>query len=868
MESRAIRQTFLDFFASKGHEIVPSAPMVIKDDPTLMFNNAGMNPFKDLFLGNSPVVHARIADTQKCLRVSGKHNDLEEVGVDTYHHTMFEMLGNWSFGDYFKQEAIAWAWELLVDHYGLDPDRLYVTVFAGDEEDGLPEDTEAKGFWKQWIAEERILPAGKKDNFWEMGEMGPCGPCSEIHVDLRGNAERTATPGADLVNADHPQVVEIWNLVFMQFNRMANGSLQPLPAQHIDTGMGLERLAMALQGKQSNYDTDVFRPMIAKTESLSGTQYGATDSKADVAFRVIADHIRAVSFSIADGQLPSNTGAGYVIRRILRRAIRYGYSFLELQEPFMHHLVPVLADHMGEAFPELRSQGELIERVILEEEEAFLRTLSKGIELLQARLDALPEGGTLSGADVFELYDTFGFPVDLTALMAGESGVQLDEAGFEAALAQAKERSRAAGKVTADDWVELAEGSSTFVGYDHLSAETRILKYREVEAKKRRFYQIVLETTPCYPEGGGQIGDQAHLTSGGDCIAIFDTKRENNLIVHSTTALPKNPSAPVTVEVDVQRREDAARNHTATHLLHEALRELLGDHVEQKGSLVKPDALRFDFSHFARLTEEEIASIEQRVNERILANFPLEEHRSIPVGDAQAAGALMLFGEKYGDEVRMIEFGNSKELCGGTHAPATGSLGTFRILSESAVAAGIRRIEATTGSHALERSTEERATLQALNALLKSKTPVKAVEDLLEKVSTLTKEVEGFQKQAAAGAKSELVAQMESINGVNVLITAIDLPPSDIKDLAFQLKAEHAPFFGVFGAQADGKATLSVAISDDVVKDRDLHAGSIVKQLATSIRGGGGGQPFFATAGGKNPDGLPEALQAARELIS
>lgn len=868
MDSRAIRQTFLDFFASKGHEIVPSAPMVIKDDPTLMFNNAGMNPFKDLFLGNSPIVHARIADTQKCLRVSGKHNDLEEVGVDTYHHTMFEMLGNWSFGDYFKEEAIAWAWELLIDHYGLDPDRLYVTVFAGDAGDQLPEDTEAKAFWKQWIAEERILPAGKKDNFWEMGETGPCGPCSEIHVDLRDEAARAAVSGADLVNADHPQVVEIWNLVFMQFNRMANGSLQPLPAQHIDTGMGLERLAMALQGKQSNYDTDVFRPMIAATSALANTPYEATDSKADVAFRVIADHIRAVAFSIADGQLPSNTGAGYVIRRILRRALRYGYSFLDLQEPFMHALVPVLASHMGDAFPELIAQQQLIERVILEEEEAFLRTLSKGIDLLQARLSALPEGSTLDGEVVFELYDTFGFPVDLTALMAGEAGVALDEAGFDAALARAKERSRAAGKITADDWVELAAGTSTFVGYDQLAATTRILKYREVQAKQRRFYQVVLETTPCYPEGGGQIGDRAHLTSGGESLAIFDTKRENNLIVHSTASLPQDPAAPVHVEVDAALRADTARNHTATHLLHEALRELLGTHVEQKGSLVKPDALRFDFSHFSRLTEDEIGRIEALVNERILTNHPLKEHRSIPIAAAQEAGALMLFGEKYGEEVRMIEFGASKELCGGTHVPATGSLGSFRILSESAVAAGIRRIEATTGMHALERTREERETLRAISQLLKTAAPLKAAEDLLDKVAGLTKEVEQFQKQAAQGAKTDLVQHLETINGVNVLIAQLDLPAADIKDLAFQLKAEHAPFFGVFGSQSEGKATLSVAISDDVVAGRGMHAGNIVKQLAAAIEGGGGGQPFFATAGGKRIEGLNEALDAARELLS
>ena len=867
MESRAIRQTFLDFFASKGHEIVPSAPMVIKDDPTLMFNNAGMNPFKDLFLGNSPVVHPRIADTQKCLRVSGKHNDLEEVGVDTYHHTMFEMLGNWSFGDYFKEDAIAWAWELLVDRYGLDPERLYVTVFKGDEGDNLPEDAEARGYWKKWIAEERILPAGKKDNFWEMGETGPCGPCSEIHIDLRSESQRSATPGAELVNADHPQVVEIWNLVFMQFNRMANGSLQPLPAQHIDTGMGLERLAMALQGKQSNYDTDVFRPMIVETESISGKKYTATDTKVDVAFRVIADHLRAVSFSIADGQLPSNTGAGYVIRRILRRALRYGYSFLDLNEPFMNQLVPVLAGHMGDAFPELVSQRELIQRVILEEEEAFLRTLSKGIDLLQGRLDALPKGGTLSGADVFELYDTFGFPVDLTALMAGESGYQLDEKGFDDALAQAKERSRAAGKITADDWVELADGSSTFVGYDHLETETRILKYREVEVKKRKFYQLVFETTPCYPEGGGQVGDRAQLRSGSEEIAIFDTKRENNLIVHSANSIPSDPSAGVVVTVNHELRDDAQRNHTATHLLHKALRDLLGEHVEQKGSLVKPDALRFDFSHFSRLSEEELTDIEARVNSLILENQPLQEHRSIPIAQAQSSGALMLFGEKYGDEVRMIEFGDSKELCGGTHAPATGSLGTFRILSESAVAAGIRRIEATTGSHALIQNNQDRSTLASVRDLLKSQHPVKAIEDLLSKVGALTKEVEQHQKEAAAGAKTDLLSQMEVKNGVNTLIAVLNLPAGDIKDLAFQLKSEHAPFFGVFGSNNGDKVTLSVAISDDIVRDRALHAGQLVKQLAASIRGGGGGQPFFATAGGSYPEGLQEALDAARDVI-
>ena len=869
MESKLIRERFLEFFASKGHEIVPSAPMVIKDDPTLMFNNAGMNPFKDLFLGNSPVVHPRIADTQKCLRVSGKHNDLEEVGVDTYHHTMFEMLGNWSFGDYFKQEAIDWAWELLTEVYGLDKDRLYVTVFEGDAGDGLEADEEAKGIWAKWVPEDRILLASKKDNFWEMGETGPCGPCSEIHIDLRGDAERAATSGASLVNADHPQVVEIWNLVFMQFNRMADGSLVPLPNKHIDTGMGFERLAMAMQGKQSNYDTDVFQPLLDRVAALSGKTYGRTDSKPDVAFRVISDHIRAVAFSIADGQLPSNTGAGYVIRRILRRAIRYGYSFLDLNEPFMHALVPTLAGQMGDAFPELNAQQQLIERVILEEEESFLRTLAKGIERLEARLDEFKSTKVLPGDVVFELYDTFGFPVDLTALMASEQGVEIDEAGFEAAMEATKARSRAAGKLSADDWVQVHDDAeTTFVGYDAREAECRILRYREVKAKNKQFYQVVLDTTPFYPEGGGQVGDAGTLTAPGGSVAVFDTKKENNLIVHFVNELPADVNATFVAQVKGSRRDDTQRNHTATHLVHEALREVLGTHVEQKGSLVKAESLRFDFSHFSKVTDEELAEVEAKVNAKILANHPLVEHRAISMEEAKASGAMMLFGEKYGDEVRMIEFDSSKELCGGTHAPATGALGSFRITQETAVASGIRRIEAITGSAALQAMNTERTALQAIKALLKAPANIeKAVEDLLTKQSSLQKELDAVKQKEAAAAKSDLASNLDTINGINTFIGEMPLDAGAIKDIAFQLKNEKAPFFGVFGSNVGGKVTLTVAISDDLVSDKDLHAGNIVRNLAKHIQGGGGGQPFFATAGGKNPDGLGAAFEEAKGLL-
>lgn len=873
MESKLIRERFLEFFASKGHEIVPSAPMVIKDDPTLMFNNAGMNPFKDLFLGNSPVVHPRIADTQKCLRVSGKHNDLEEVGVDTYHHTMFEMLGNWSFGDYFKQEAIDWAWELLTQVYGLNEEDLYVTVFEGDAEDGLAADSEAAEIWSKWVPEERILQASKKDNFWEMGETGPCGPCSEIHIDLRDEAEKAAMPGRDLVNADHPQVVEIWNLVFMQFNRMADGSLVSLPNKHIDTGMGFERLAMAMQGKKSNYDTDVFQPLLDRIATLSGKSYGRTDSKADIAFRVIADHIRAVAFSIADGQLPSNTGAGYVIRRILRRAIRYGYSFLELQEPFMHALVETLAAQMGTAFPELNAQQALIQRVIQEEEESFLRTLAKGIERLEARLDEFAGLKELPGDVVFELYDTFGFPVDLTALIAGEKGVSVDEVGFEKAMEATKARSRAAGKLSADDWVHVHDDSeSNFVGYDQRESECRILKYREVQAKNKKFYQLVLDVTPFYPEGGGQVGDAGELTeagsSAGKPLAIWDTKKENNLIVHFTNALPEKVDATFTARVTRDRRDDTQRNHTATHLLHEALRDVLGTHVEQKGSLVKADALRFDFSHFSKMTSDELLAVEQQVNAKILANHPLVEHRALSLEDAKASGAMMLFGEKYGDVVRMIEFDSSKELCGGTHAPATGALGLFRITQETAVASGIRRIEAITGSAALASVKEEQQTLEELRQLLKAPANLnKAVEDMQLKLASLQKEMDAIKQKEAAAAKSDLASNLEVIKGVNAFIGELPLDAGAIKDIAFQLKNERAPFFGVFGSKSGGKVTLTVAISDDLIAERGLNAGAIVRELAQHIHGGGGGQAFFATAGGKKAEGISAALAQAKGIL-
>ena len=869
MESRRIRQTFLDFFKEKGHQIVPSAPMVVKDDPTLMFINAGMNPFKDLFLGNQPVEHARIADTQKCLRVSGKHNDLEEVGVDTYHHTLFEMLGNWSFGDYFKAEAIDWAWELLTDRYGLDKDRLYVTVFGGDQGDGLSADDEARSQWQKHVADDRILAADKKDNFWEMGETGPCGPCSEIHIDLRSEAERAQIDGRTLVNEDHPQVIEIWNLVFMEFNRMADGSLVPLPNKHIDTGMGFERLAMAMQGAMSNYDTDIFTPLLDAISKACGKAYPKDDSQEAVAFRVIADHVRAVAFSIADGQLPSNTGAGYVIRRILRRAVRYGSSFLGMNEPFIHRLVAVLDDQMSDTFPEIKAQRGLIEQVIEQEEQSFLRTLASGMERLAAATSGMNKGDELAGDVVFELYDTFGFPVDLTALIASEQELRVDESGFQSLLEAQKNRSREAGKITADDWqvVAQSDGPTEFIGYDHTEAQVALLRYREVTAKKKTFVQAVFDRSPFYPEGGGQVGDRGTLTSdSGETFKVLDTKKENNLIVHVLDRVPEGTSFQA--QVDVSLRASSARNHSATHLMHEALREVLGTHVEQKGSLVKPEGLRFDFSHFQKVTDEELARIEALVQSRILANHPCQEHRDMAIADAQAAGAMMLFGEKYGDTVRMIEFGSSKELCGGIHVPATGAIGPFRIESEGAVAAGIRRIEALTGESAMEAQRHERSQLQGIRTLLKGAAdPAQAISDLLKSNAKMSKDIEAFQREAAGNVKGDLISGLQTINGIQVSGAILDLDAKNIKDLAFQLKAEHAPFFGVFGSKAGGKVTLSIAISDDVVEQHGLHAGNLVRELAPHIGGGGGGQAFFATAGGKNAGGLQAAIDAAIEKV-
>ncbi len=870
MDAVAIRQTFLDFFREKAHEIVPSAPMVLKDDPTLMFTNAGMNPFKDVFLGNRPAKAPRVADTQKCLRVSGKHNDLEEVGVDTYHHTMFEMLGNWSFGDYFKQEAIDWAWELLTDRYGIDPDRLYITVFEGDAKDGLGLDQEALDIWLKHVPAERILKADKKDNFWEMGETGPCGPCSEVHVDIRSAADRAAVSGADLVNQDHPQVIEIWNLVFMQFMRKADQSLEPLPAQHIDTGMGFERLAAVLQGKQSNYDTDVFQPLIGTLSEASGKPYTGGDDKVNVALRVCADHVRAVAFSIADGQLPSNAGAGYVIRRILRRAVRYGYSFLELDSPFMHTLVPVLSQQMGDFFPELRQQEGLIAKVIREEEESFLRTLDNGIGLLDERIG---QGSTLSGKDAFELYDTFGFPIDLTALICGEKGVEVDHTGFEAALSQQKERSRAAGKMDAGDWTVLEDDKiEEFVGYDRTEAEVRITRYREVKVKDKTRYQLVFHLTPFYPEGGGQVGDSGVLVhAGGEKTPILTTRKENELILHITDRLPSDLTGPFKAHVDATKRRDTTLNHTATHLLHEALRDVLGTHVEQKGSLVKDAALRFDFSHFQKVSDEEIQEVERRVNAAIRENRQRDERRNVPLEEARQAGAMMLFGEKYGDTVRMIGFGPSVELCGGTHVGATGEIGLFRISSEGAVAAGIRRIEAETGPRAYDAITSEREVLRRTGEILKQPADlVKAVEELKATVAGLQKEVEGHRKAQAGALKKTLLGEIERPGGPGtpgMLVKEVPLDAGAVKDIAFQLKAEAAPLFAVLGSKAGGKPTLTCLITEELAQEKDWNAGQLIRELARHIQGGGGGQPFFATAGGKNAEGMADALAAAKALF-
>ena len=869
MKSQEIRKQFLAFFESKQHKIVPSAPMVLKDDPTLMFTNAGMVPFKEYFLGQRKAENTRVADTQKCLRVSGKHNDLEEVGKDTYHHTMFEMLGNWSFGDYFKEQAIAWAWELLTDIYKIDKDILYVTIFEGDNEDGLERDTEAYNFWKQHIAEDRILLGNKKDNFWEMGEQGPCGPCSEIHVDIRSEEDKKQVDGKTLVNMDHPQVVEVWNLVFMQYNRKADGSLESLPATHIDTGMGFERLCMVLQNVQSNYDTDVFTPIIREVETITDNEYGK-DEKTDIAIRVISDHVRAVSFAIADGQLPSNNGAGYVIRRILRRAIRYGFTFLNKKEPFIYRLVEVLSVKMGDAFPELREQQQLIENVIQEEETSFLRTLEQGLVLLDNVIKN-NNGKEVSGKKVFELKDTYGFPEDLTELILTENGFTYNKEAFNQELEKQKERGRKATAIATDDWVVLFEDEEEeFVGYDYLETKVKIAKYRKVStAKDGDHYQLVFNKTPFYPEGGGQVGDKGYLESeNGDVTYILDTKKENNLIIHITKELPKQLEITFKAAVDKKQRHRTACNHTATHLLHQALREVLGTHVEQKGSAVHSKYLRFDFSHFAKLTDEQLQDVEDFVNARIDGGLALEEHRNVPMEKAVEDGAMALFGEKYGDTVRTIRFGQSIELCGGTHVKNTSDIWHFKIKSEGAVASGIRRIEAITSDATKAYFEAHDKAFEEIKDLLKNpKDPIKAITSLQEENITLKKQIEQLLKEKAGDLKQTLKDEIETINGVNFLAKKVDLDAGGIKNLAYELGGEIENLFILFGAENNGKALLTCYISKELAAEKSLNAGNIVRELGKHIQGGGGGQPFFATAGGKNPEGIAAALAAAKELI-
>lgn len=865
MTANEIRQTFFDFFRTKGHTIVNSAPMVIKDDPTLLFTNAGMNQFKNIFLGNDAPKHPRVANSQKCLRVSGKHNDLEEVGVDTYHHTMFEMLGNWSFGDYFKKEAIGWAWELLTEQYKLNKGDLFVTVFEGDDSDGLEWDEEAHRIWSEHIDTDRIIKASKKDNFWEMGDQGPCGPCSEIHVDLRPAEEKKKVSGKSLVNKDHPLVVEIWNLVFIEFNRKADGKLEALPNKHVDTGMGFERLAMALQGKQSNYDTDVFSPLLSALQKITGKAYHASSSKEDIAFRVIVDHLRAVAFSIADGQLPSNNGAGYVIRRILRRAIRYGYSFLGQQTAFIYQLIPVLIEQMGEHFEELKQQRELIQKVIEEEEHNFFRTLERGLQRIQ-QIDAK----VISGEVAFELYDTFGFPIDLTRLIAVEQGAEVDMEGFNHCLNQQRNRSKSAASMDTGDWVVLAEDEvEEFVGYDRLETEVTLVKYRELVSKKKKLYQLVFNITPFYPEGGGQVGDTGYIEQGGERTTIINTKKENNLIVHFVEELPAQLEAKFTAVVDQSKRLSTAFNHSATHLLHAALREVLGTHVEQKGSLVHPDYLRFDFSHFQKVDSNELTVIEDRVNALIRANLTLEEHRAVPLDEAKSMGAMALFGEKYGDVVRVIKFGDSVELCGGTHVPHTSQIGNFKIRSEGAVAAGVRRIEAITSDKADAYYRDKLSLLNEIGALLKDPKDIKsAVQQLLKEQARLQQQLDELQREKASAVKADLIGKIREKNGIHLLVEKVALDAASIKDLAFQLKAQYNDLFMVLGSELNDKATLSVLVADQLVAERKMNAGEIVRQLAKEINGGGGGQAFYATAGGKDPSGIERALARVEEFIN
>ncbi|QXP71300.1 alanine--tRNA ligase [Polaribacter sp. R2A056_3_33] len=871
MKSQDIRATFLNFFKEKAHLIVPSAPMVTKDDPTLMFVNSGMAPFKEYFLGNGVPKNSRMSDSQKCLRVSGKHNDLEEVGYDTYHHTLFEMLGNWSFGDYFKKEAIAWAWELLTEVYKIDKDILYVTVFEGsDDADNLKMDTEAFDIWKQFIAEDRILKGNKKDNFWEMGEQGPCGPCSEIHVDIRSAEEKAKVDGRTLINEDHPQVVEIWNLVFMQFNRKANGTLVDLPNKHIDTGMGFERLCMVMQDVKSNYDTDVFTPIIREIETITDVKYGK-NLEQDIAIRVISDHVRAVAFSIADGQLPSNTGAGYVIRRILRRAVRYGFTFLDKKEPFIYRLVDVLSNKMGEAFPELKAQKQLIENVIKEEETSFLRTLDQGLLLLDRIIEST-SGKEVSGDKAFELYDTYGFPIDLTSLILSEKGLTLDEKGFEEELQKQKNRSRAASEMSTEDWTVLVDDPiEEFIGYDALEANVKITRYRKVTSKKDgEMFQLVFNLTPFYPEGGGQVGDKGYLeTTQGDVVYILDTKKENNVIIHFTKNLPKNINENFKAVVDQKQRSKTECNHTATHLLHQALREVLGTHVEQKGSAVHSKYLRFDFSHFSKLTVDELREVENFVNRRIAGKLPLEESRNITMEKAIADGAMALFGEKYGDTVRAIKFGKSIELCGGTHVKNTSDIWHFKIKSEGAVASGIRRIEAITNDAVKDFYSENNKALFEIKDLLNNtKEPVKAVQKLQDENTSLQKQIEQLLKDKAQNLSGELKNQLQEINGVQFLATKVDLDQNGIKNLAFSLGKEHQNLFLLFASSAaKDKAMLTCYISKELANERGYDAGKVVRELGKLIHGGGGGQNFFATAGGKNPGGIPKALEKAVDYL-
>lgn len=896
MKSQDVRKQFLDFFASKGHLIVPSAPIVLKDDPTLMFNNSGMAQFKEYFLGNGTPKSNRIADTQKCLRVSGKHNDLEDVGFDTYHHTMFEMLGNWSFGDYFKKEAINWAWELLTEVYKIPKENLYVSVFEGNPSENVPFDQEAWDIWAALIDEDRIILGNKKDNFWEMGDQGPCGPCSEIHVDIRSAAEKALVSGKSLVNNDHPQVVEIWNNVFMEFNRKADGSLEKLPAKHVDTGMGFERLCMALQGKTSNYDTDVFMPLIEKVEQITGLKYtsnsvgtsrdlsvpNADEEKINIAIRVVVDHVRAVAFAIADGQLPSNTGAGYVIRRILRRAIRYGFTFLNIKEPFINQLVTVLANQMGEFFPEIKSQQQLVTNVIREEEASFLRTLDQGLQLLE-NVVAETKGSTVSGTKAFELYDTFGFPIDLTALILREKGFELDEAGFNAAMQEQKKRSRAASEVSTEDWLLLVPGNvETFVGYDQSESDVKITRIRKVDSKKDGvLYQIVLDKTPFYPEGGGQVGDKGTLVcsassltlgSANETIEIIDTKKENNLILHLAKKLPENINAGFVAKVNQDLRSLSSRNHSATHLMHQALRSILGTHVEQKGSLVNPNYLRFDFSHFAKMTETELQQVEDFVNARIQEQLPLIERRNIPFAQAVQEGAMALFGEKYGDEVRAIKFGESMELCGGIHVKNTAEIWHFKIVSEGAVAAGIRRVEAITSDAVKAHFASHESTLNEVKIALKNPQDIlKAVHSMQEENIKLTKQIEFLVKDKVKNIKASLIAEIQEINGVQFLAKQVDLNPEGAKNLAYELGNLGNNLFLVLATvnpEASGeKPMLTCYISKELVAEKNLNAGQVVRELGKFIQGGGGGQPFFATAGGKNVAGIQQALEKAIEFV-